>query len=140
MTTKDYQDIAPTLPKQPGVYRFIDKEGTILYVGKAKHLKKRLASYFGDKKHRTNKTRTMVRNAHHIEYTIVETETDGNKITALYNLLQRHRAMSKAKDETEKSTVVLQADKAFSFAVLNKIMQTAAMAGYPNFRFAIQKE
>ena len=76
MTTKDYQEIAPTLPKQPGVYRFIDKEGTILYVGKAKHLKKRLASYFGDKKHRTNKTRTMVRNAHRIEYTIVETETD----------------------------------------------------------------
>ncbi|MFK7808325.1 MAG: excinuclease ABC subunit UvrC [Saprospiraceae bacterium] len=76
MTTKDYKAISDTLPKQPGVYRFIDKSETILYVGKAKHLKKRLASYFGDKKHRTNKTRTMVRNANRIEYTIVDTETD----------------------------------------------------------------
>lgn len=76
MTTKDYKEIAHTLPKEPGVYRFIDKQGTIIYVGKAKHLKKRLASYFGDKKHRTNKTRTMVRNADHIKYTIVDTETD----------------------------------------------------------------
>jgi len=76
MTTKDYKEISDSLPKQPGVYRFIDKEDTILYIGKAKHLKKRLASYFGDKKHRTNKTRTMVRNAHRIEYTIVDTETD----------------------------------------------------------------
>ncbi|MFT5800406.1 MAG: excinuclease ABC subunit C [Nonlabens sp.] len=76
MTTKDYKEISDSLPKQPGVYRFIDKEDTILYIGKAKHLKKRLASYFGDKKHRTNKTRTMVRNANRIEYTIVDTETD----------------------------------------------------------------
>lgn len=76
MTTKDYQQIADTLPKQPGIYKFINEEGIILYVGKAKELKKRLASYFGERKGRAHKTRTMVKNAHHIEYTIVETEAD----------------------------------------------------------------
>lgn len=76
MTTDDYKKVSDTLPKQPGVYRFIDSENTIIYVGKAKNLKNRLASYFGDKKHQTHKTRIMVRNADHFEYTIVETETD----------------------------------------------------------------
>ena len=51
MTTEDYKKVSSTLPKQPGVYRFIDPEDTIIYVGKAKNLKNRLASYFGDKKH-----------------------------------------------------------------------------------------
>ncbi len=76
MTTEDYQRISPTLPKEPGVYKFINAEDTILYVGKAKNLKKRLASYFGNKKHQLNKTRTLVKNADHIEYIIVETEQD----------------------------------------------------------------
>ncbi len=76
MTTEDYKKIAGTLPKQPGVYRFIDPESTIIYVGKAKNLKNRLASYFGDKKHQSRKTRIMVRNAARFEFTIVETEAD----------------------------------------------------------------
>ena len=76
MTTDDYRKISSTLPKDPGIYKFIDGEGTIIYVGKAKNLKNRLASYFGSKKHQTAKTRTMVRNADRFEFTIVETETD----------------------------------------------------------------
>lgn len=76
MTTEDYKKVAPTLPHQPGVYRFIDAKGTIIYVGKAKDLKKRLASYFGSKKHQLRKTKVMVKNADHFEYTIVETESD----------------------------------------------------------------
>jgi len=76
MTTEDYKKIAHTLPKQPGVYQFLDAEGLVLYVGKAKNLKNRLSSYFGSKKHQVNKTRTMVKNADHIEYTIVDTEVD----------------------------------------------------------------
>ena len=63
MTTKDYQQIADTLPKQPGIYKFVNEDGIILYVGKAKELKKRLASYFGERKGRAHKTRTMVKNA-----------------------------------------------------------------------------
>ena len=76
MTTEDYKKISDTVPKQPGVYRFIDPEDEIIYVGKAKNLKNRLNSYFGDKKHQAHKTRIMVRNAQRFEYTIVETETD----------------------------------------------------------------
>ncbi len=76
MTTEDYKQVAPTLPKQPGVYRFLAKDDTILYVGKAKNLKNRLSSYFGSKKHQQNKTKALVKNAERFEYTIVETEQD----------------------------------------------------------------
>ncbi len=76
MTTEDYKKIADTLPHQPGVYKFLDEEGTFLYIGKAKNLKNRLSSYFGNRKDRAYRTRVMVKNADHIEYTIVETEAD----------------------------------------------------------------
>jgi excinuclease ABC subunit C len=76
LTNKDYQLIAPTLPHQPGIYQFKNEKGTILYVGKAKNLKKRLASYFSDRKDKRNKTIALVKNATHIDYTIVETEQD----------------------------------------------------------------
>jgi biopolymer transport protein ExbD len=68
---------------------------------------------------------------------VVGAEVDGGKIVPLYNMLQRYRSFSKS---DEKNTVVFQADKKFPFELLNKVMRTAAMAGYPNFRFAIQRE
>jgi len=68
---------------------------------------------------------------------IVGTQIDGDKIVPLYNMLQRYRSFSKT---MEKNTVVFQADKDFSFKLLNMVMRTSAMAGYPNFRLAIQKE
>ena len=76
MTTEDYKKIADTLPKQPGVYRFVGEDGTFLYIGKAKNLKNRLSSYFGERRDRAYRTRVMVKNADHIEFTIVETEAD----------------------------------------------------------------
>ncbi|MCB9299884.1 MAG: excinuclease ABC subunit C [Lewinellaceae bacterium] len=76
MTTNDFKTIADTVPKQPGVYRFMDEDGTILYVGKAKDLRSRVSSYFGDRRDRAHKTRVLVKNAHHLEFTIVETEAD----------------------------------------------------------------
>ena len=76
MTTEDYQQIAHTLPHQPGIYQFKDEKETILYVGKAKNLKKRLASYFTARKDKRRKTIALVKNAHHFDYTIVETEQD----------------------------------------------------------------
>lgn len=66
----------PTWPKEPGVYRFINAEGKVLYVGKAKNLKNRLSSYFGSTKNMAYKTRVMVKQADHIEMTVVDTETD----------------------------------------------------------------
>jgi len=76
MTTDDYKKIAHTLPKQPGVYKFVDPNEKILYVGKAKNLKARLSSYFGQRRDRLAKTKVLVKKADHIEYTIVETEHD----------------------------------------------------------------
>ena len=64
--------MAPNLPSDPGIYKFKDENETILYIGKAKNLKKRISSYFGEKKHQANKTRALVKNAHHLDYVIVE--------------------------------------------------------------------
>lgn len=76
MTTKDYQNISGTIPRLPGVYRFLDENDQILYVGKAKKLRNRLDSYFGEKKHQYYKTRVMVKNADRIVFTIVDSESD----------------------------------------------------------------
>jgi len=76
MTTADYQKEAASIPKLPGVYRFIDKDDIIIYVGKAKNLRNRISSYFGEKKHTAYRTRTMVKNALRFEYLVVDTEHD----------------------------------------------------------------
>lgn len=64
-----------TLPHQPGVYQYFDADGKILYVGKAKDLKKRVSSYF-TKKHDHGKTRVLVKKIVTIKHIVVETETD----------------------------------------------------------------
>src|SRR6478752_6958910 len=64
-----------TLPDNPGVYQYYDKEGKILYVGKAKNLKKRVSSYF-NKVHDTAKTNVLVRKIVNIKHIVVPTETD----------------------------------------------------------------
>jgi excinuclease ABC subunit C len=63
------------LPQVPGVYKFIDAAGKIIYVGKAKNLKKRVSSYFA-KNLSTYKTQMMVRKIHDIDFIVVESETD----------------------------------------------------------------
>lgn len=64
-----------SLPDQPGVYQYFDKEGKILYVGKAKNLKKRVSSYF-NKVHDNAKTNVLVRKIVKIKHIVVPTETD----------------------------------------------------------------
>lgn len=64
-----------TLPKNPGVYQFYDKEGKLLYVGKAIDLKKRVSSYFS-KVHDNARTRLLVKRIFSIKHIVVETETD----------------------------------------------------------------
>uniref|UniRef100_UPI00374D049E GIY-YIG nuclease family protein n=1 Tax=Flavobacterium sp. TaxID=239 RepID=UPI00374D049E len=85
-----------TLPDNPGVYQYYDKEGKILYVGKAKNLKKRVSSYF-NKVHDTAKTNVLVKKIVTIKHIVVPTETDAlllenNLIKTLqprYNILLR---------------------------------------------------
>lgn len=76
MTTDDYKKLLPNWPHDPGVYRFLDSEDRVLYVGKAKNLKNRLSSYFSNTKDMAYKTRVMVKHAHRIEMTLVDTESD----------------------------------------------------------------
>ncbi len=64
-----------TLPDSPGVYQYYDKEGKLLYVGKAKNLKKRVASYF-TKNFDNNRTRLLVKKIETIKHIVVKTETD----------------------------------------------------------------
>jgi len=64
-----------TLPTQPGIYQYYDKNGTILYVGKAKNLKKRVSSYF-TKNHEYGKTKILVKKITDIKHIVVDTETD----------------------------------------------------------------
>ncbi|MEP6794827.1 MAG: excinuclease ABC subunit UvrC [Saprospiraceae bacterium] len=104
MTDEDFKEISGSLPKEPGVYRFLNHEGKVIYVGKAKSLRSRLSSYFGEKKQQYFKTITMVKNAHHIEYTIVESEQDA---LLLENTL--------IKQIQPRYNVLLKDDKSYSF-------------------------
>ncbi len=76
MTQDDFRNISSSLPSDPGIYKYFNEEDTILYVGKAKNLKKRLASYFVSSKNLPYKTRLMLRHATRIEYTITTSESD----------------------------------------------------------------
>lgn len=75
MTPQEFSDIVKTLPTEPGIYKYYDSSNTLLYVGKAKHLRKRISSYF-TKTITSNKTHELVQRIHHIEFTIVNNEQD----------------------------------------------------------------
>ncbi len=67
--------IVSNLPDCPGVYRYLDAEGTIIYVGKAKNLKRRVSSYF-TKEHESRRTAMLVRQIYDLKYIVVNTEND----------------------------------------------------------------
>lgn len=67
--------IVNLMPECPGVYRYLDAEGTIIYVGKAKNLKRRVTSYF-TKEHESRRTANLVRQIYDLKYIVVNTEND----------------------------------------------------------------
>jgi len=69
------RSLVSVLPDQPGIYQYFDQSGKIIYVGKAKNLKKRVSSYF-KKTHENRKTELLVRNISDIRHLVVETEQD----------------------------------------------------------------
>jgi len=89
MNKEDYKKLLPTLPSDPGVYRFIGADEEILYIGKAKNLKKRIASYFTSRKDMRRKTKRMVMAAKKLNYTLVETEQDALLLEA--TLIKKHQ-------------------------------------------------
>lgn len=64
------------MPLSPGVYQFLNPAGEVIYVGKAKSLRKRVSSYFIDSRDHARKVRVMVRHIAEIRHIVVETETD----------------------------------------------------------------
>lgn len=68
--------IIPSLPDQPGVYQFYDKHGVIIYIGKAKNLKKRVSSYFTKKKFESYKIKVLVDRIADLKVIVVDSESD----------------------------------------------------------------
>jgi excinuclease ABC subunit C len=75
MTQQEFQNIASTLPVDPGIYKYFDSQEVLLYVGKAKNLRKRISSYF-TKTFTSYKTHELVQRIKRIEFTIVPSEQD----------------------------------------------------------------
>ncbi len=101
------QKITKTLPNSPGVYQFIDKQGVIIYVGKAKNLKKRVGSYFS--KNQTGKTKVLVGKINDIKHIVVETETDA--LLLENTLIKKHQP---------RYNVLLKDDKTYPWICIKK--------------------
>ncbi|WP_278705391.1 excinuclease ABC subunit UvrC [Parabacteroides goldsteinii] len=87
-TEKHIKMILSILPDKPGCYQYFDDKGTIIYVGKAKNLKRRVSSYF-NKEHDSNKTRVLVKQIRDIKYIVVNTEEDA--LLLENNLIKQYR-------------------------------------------------
>ncbi|MFB9051802.1 excinuclease ABC subunit UvrC [Formosa undariae] len=97
-----------TLPSSPGIYQYYDANGTIIYVGKAKNLKKRVSSYF-TKTHDNGKTRVLVRKIADIKHIVVETETDA--LLLENNLIKKYQP---------RYNVLLKDDKTYPWICIKK--------------------
>lgn len=108
----DHKTFLANVTEQAGVYQMFHADGKILYVGKAKNLKKRLTSYFT--KANTNKTQALVRQIASIEVTVTGTEKEALLLEA--NLIKKHRP---------RYNILLKDDKAYPYLLISK------HAGYP---------
>lgn len=81
-------EIVRTLPETPGVYQYYDEQGEIIYIGKAKNLKKRVSSYF-NKNHDSARLNMLVRKINNVQYIVVKTEFDA--LILENNLIKKHR-------------------------------------------------
>lgn len=89
LNTSEYlKGIVLNLPDSPGVYQYLDTGGTIIYVGKAKNLKRRVSSYF-NKEHEAGKTRVLVSKIADIRYIVVNSEEDA--LLLENNLIKKYR-------------------------------------------------
>jgi excinuclease ABC subunit C len=98
--------ILATLPEQPGCYQFFDEKAVIIYVGKAKNLKRRVSSYF-QKEHLENKTRVLVKQIRDIKYIVVDSEEDA--LLLENNMIKQYRP---------RYNVLLKDDKTYPYIVI----------------------
>ncbi|MFZ6024876.1 MAG: excinuclease ABC subunit UvrC [Bacteroidota bacterium] len=108
MTQQEFQQRAHTIPHQPGIYKYFDAEDVLLYVGKAKDLRKRVSSYFS-KTFTTYKTHELVQRIRRIEFTIVDSEQDAF-------LLEN----SLIKEYQPRFNINLKDDKTYPYIVIKK--------------------
>ncbi|TXD52219.1 MULTISPECIES: excinuclease ABC subunit UvrC [unclassified Polaribacter] len=97
-----------TLPNEPGVYQYFDKDDVIIYIGKAKNLKKRVNSYF-TKTHENGKTRVLVKKIVNIKHIVVNTETDA--LLLENNLIKKYKP---------RYNVLLKDDKTYPWICIKK--------------------
>ena len=97
-----------TLPSSAGVYQYFDSNDIIIYIGKAKNLKKRVSSYF-NKEHDHKKTRVLVKSIRRIEHIVVETESDA--LLLENNLIKKHKP---------KYNILLKDDKTYPWICIKK--------------------
>ena len=103
--------ILQRLPDSPGVYQHYDAEGKLLYIGKAKSLKKRVASYFNKKTYENGKTRLLVQKIADIQFIVVETEVDA--LLLENNLIKEHqpRYNIELKDDKTYPSIVIRNER-----------------------------
>ena len=108
MNQEQYQQLAHKLPSDPGIYKYYDASGILIYVGKAKCLKKRIASYF-TKNQNSFKTIELVQKIERIEFTIVDSEQDA--------LLLENSLIKQYKP---RYNILLKDDKGYPYLVIKK--------------------
>ncbi len=108
MTQQAFSQIASTIPAQPGIYKYFDASNTLIYVGKAKHLRKRVSSYFAKMK-TSYKTAELVSRISKIEFTIVDTDQEAFLLEN--SLIKEHQPLF---------NINLKDDKTYPYIVIKK--------------------
>lgn len=123
MTRDELKEKAHSLPLQPGVYIMMDRQGTVIYVGKSRALKNRVSQYFADLASHTSKTRNMVSQIDHFDYILADSEFEA--LVLENSLIKRHKP---------KYNILLKDDKGYPYIRLTVKEQ------YPRFSLASRIE
>lgn len=108
MTQETFKEkIAPVLPEDAGVYRFMDSDGKVLYVGKAKNLRKRVTSYFVKSHQQSGRIRLLIKKADNILFTVVDSEHDA--LLLENSFIKKHQP---------RYNVMLKDDKTYPYIVI----------------------
>lgn len=105
----DISELIPSLPHQPGVYQFYDNNGVVIYIGKAKDLKKRVGSYFTKKKFDSYKVKVLVDRIADLKIIVVDSESDA--LLLENNLIKKHQP---------RYNILLKDDKTFPWICIKK--------------------